>query len=77
MNSLTFEANVTVDHRLPLPPELPVGTPVRVTVELLTAGPLFSPTPFEDVETPSAYEGQPLSLEQMRPAIDWEGGEAR
>lgn len=37
MNSLTFEANVTVDHRLPLPSDLPVGTLVRVTVEPLDA----------------------------------------
>lgn len=76
MNSLTFEARITDNHLLPLPPELPAGTPVRVTVELLTDQAAFAPTQFEDAATPSVYDGPPLTLEQMREAIDWEAGKA-
>lgn len=42
-----------------------------------SAGTDFAPTEFESDDAPSVYQGPPLSLEQMRAAIDWVGGEAR
>jgi hypothetical protein len=30
MNSLTFEARVSIDHLVPVPDEVPVGTLVRI-----------------------------------------------
>ena len=38
---------------------------------------VFSETSIEDPETPSVYQGKPLSLEAMREAVDWEAGEHR
>lgn len=44
---------------------------------IVTAGTDVAPTEFESDDAPSVYRGQPISLEQMREAIDWEGGDAR
>jgi hypothetical protein len=42
MNAITFETEVTFDHQLhcELPPSLPVGSIVRVTVEPVVRDPL-------------------------------------
>jgi len=36
MNSLTFEVRVSIDHFLPVPDEVPVGTLVRIHLEPVT-----------------------------------------
>ncbi len=38
---------------------------------------LFAESTFEDPDTPSVYKGQPLTLDQMRGAIEWEAGEGK
>ena len=45
--------------------------------QLDTTEDIFAPTALEDADTPSVYAGPPLTLEQMREAIDWEAGQAR
>lgn len=36
MNTLTFNVTVNADHLLHLPDELPVGLPLKITIEPLT-----------------------------------------
>ncbi|MCK5515747.1 MAG: hypothetical protein KAI39_02645 [Desulfobulbaceae bacterium] len=35
----------------------------------------FPKTELESIETPSVYQGKPLSLNHMRQAIEWEAGQ--
>jgi hypothetical protein len=35
----------------------------------------FPVTDFESPDAPSVYQGRPLTLQQMREAIDWEAGQ--
>ncbi len=37
----------------------------------------FPETRIEDPQTPSVYKGKPLSLDEMREAVDWEAGQPR
>ena len=39
--------------------------------------PVFPESTFESPDTPSVYRGKPLTLEEMREAIEWEAGHDR
>lgn len=88
MNEIIFETDVQPDRTLHLPEDLPIGAHVRVMIKPLPTmstrrGQLadrepdtklapFPVTEFESPTTGSVYQGQPLTLQQMREAIDWE-----
>jgi hypothetical protein len=46
-------------------------------VSSLADGGVFPPTTFEAPDAPSLYQGRPLTLAQMREAIEWEAGGAQ
>ncbi len=72
MNSLTFDTRIKPDHLLHLPDDLPVGTPVRVTIEPLTPAALADQISFEEflrhrLQRPAGV--RPVTLDDMEEAI--------
>jgi len=61
------------DERGARKPELTADFDVSLSAD---AG-VFPPTTFEAPDAPSVYQGRPLTLAQMREAIEWEAGGAQ